>query len=155
MIREWFVRLGIIILLSTNLSCNRDVARDKNFVAFKKFRKENHDISNIGIQLYKQKPVINFQSIYKVEFVDSIGNLINTDTVKLSVFDNKWKADTTQYLIAWRIIKKIKDRFVNLENQNSYTGVLSNKNKIFLHPIRNGEYKKLGLAPFPLIEFNV
>jgi len=148
------IKFGIFILLSMNISCIRDVGTERNIISYKRFNKDNSKIFNLGIHYHNNRPVINFQSTYKVDFLDSVNNLTKTEIVRLSVFDSKWKADTNQYLIAWRIIKKQNNKFIDIENQNSYTGVLSNKSKIFLHPIRDIEYKKLELAPFPLIEFN-
>ncbi len=67
------------------------------------------------------------------------------DTLVLSVADKKCEIHTTQYAISWSAV-------TNLEYDNlQYTGIIINKNRIWVHPPRFDVYNVLEFCPFPEI----
>lgn len=97
---------------------------------------------------------IAFDAIYKVTTVDSVGNLIDEEFVKLTVFNEKNK-ESLQYRTEWSTVKKLNKTFVETrESFGSFSGSDIDSLSVFVHPIRVGKFAYLELAPFPYIFFN-
>jgi len=136
-------------------SCNQPVPTSKSVVISSKIFNLNHTKTYVNQFITDVDSNLNFRSIYQVDFYDSSKHFVKTDYVMLSVFNNRCAFDTSQYYIEWRTVKKENSEYVEFPKYQSIrTGVLSSRAKVFLHPIRQKEYKKLELAPFPYIVFD-
>ena len=148
--------LLIVLAISTGFnSCHPEVPTSTPPVISRKVFNLNHTKTKINHFITDVDSNLNFRSVYHVDFYDSLKQFVKTEYVMLSVFNNRCSFDSSQYYIEWRTVKKEGDKYVEFPKyQSASTGVLSNQTEVFLHPIRQKEFKKLELAPFPYIVFD-
>ncbi len=101
---------------------------------------------------------------YQAKFWDAGQNLISNNKIWIMATGNPWEySDRQQELyIAYEYdssqIKRISNYVVNktLNNINwkrkEVTGVIENKNSIWMHPFRSNQYNFMEVAPFPSVQ---
>ena len=147
--------LTLVVIGICFSSCKQTVPTSNSPVISGKVFNLNHTKTYVNQFITDVDSNLNFRSVYHVDFYDSLKQFVKTEYVMLSVFNNRCSFDSSQYYIEWRTVKKDDDKYVEFPKyQSASTGVLSNQTEVFLHPIRQKEYKKLELAPFPYIVFD-
>jgi hypothetical protein len=147
--------LTLVVIGICFSSCKQTVQTSNSPVISGKIFNLDHTKTCVNQFITDADSNLNFRSVYQVDFYDSLKHFVKTGYVMLSVFNNRCAFDTSQYYIEWRTVKKENNEFVEFPRyQSASTGVLSSRAEVFLHPIRQREYKKLELAPFPYIVFD-
>ncbi|MEO8086697.1 MAG: hypothetical protein ABI763_07755 [Bacteroidota bacterium] len=98
-------------------------------------------------------------------YIDSAGQNITTEKITLHPTGQEWEADSRQTLMDFTLDslsadwRKLPDIPINgIHNNwmsNYHEGVLQNSNKIWMHPIRQNQYRLTEIAPFPQIIFPI
>jgi hypothetical protein len=92
---------------------------------------------------YTKKGATYFFVVKQISLQDSI---LTTDTLMLKCSGIKWEIDTMQYKITWVLYS---DKLYIEEE----TGVIENKDKLWIHPPRLGYLKFLQFNAYPYIKF--
>lgn len=85
--------------------------------------------------------------VYSVVHFDKYGKLYLQDTLILTTSPKVFKEKYGQTSSSWT--SKGKNRW------QSYSGITENDTVVWIHPPRTGNYRKLELAPFPMIEYPI
>ena len=98
-------------------------------------------------------------------YIDSSGQTITTEKITLHPTGEIWEADSRQTLMDFALDSLIADWSKKPEEplngiyknwmSNYQEGVLQNSSKVWMHPIRQNQYRITEIAPFPQIIFPI